>query len=139
MHFSDPAAVEAAFYAAFRELDDAAMSRIWLQSPDASCIHPGGALLQGAAQVLESWQEIFRETSPPKVSYRVVRTSADARLAVHTVEERVSSGAGTRHAVILATNVYTFADGSWRMLAHHASLPLVEKATTEPSQSPSLH
>ena len=99
MHFSDPAAVEAAFYAAFRELDDAAMSRIWLQSPDASCIHPGGALLQGAAQVLESWQEIFRETSPPKVSYRVVRTSADGVAWNEVAGATVPAGPSIRQVV----------------------------------------
>lgn len=138
MEFPDPAAAEAAFYAAFRNLDDDAMRAVWLESPDASCVHPGGSLLHGTEQVLASWQEIFRESSPPTVDYRLVQASADGKLAVHTVEEHVNSSSGTRRAVIIATNVYTHTDTGWRMLAHHASLPLVEK-TVAPQPVPALH
>lgn len=136
--FPDPAAVEAAFYAAFRALDVEQMGRVWLISPDASCIHPGGALLQGTDAILASWAEIFRDSRPPRVLHRTLQVSADRHLAVHTVEESVNSGSGTHQAVILATNVYRYSDGGWRMLAHHASLPLVESGATAPAQRP-LH
>lgn len=138
MLFTDPDAVETAFYAAFKALDKDAMSRVWLASPEVSCIHPGGALIQGSERVLQSWSEIFRDSSPPTVDVRLIQASADTRLAVHTVEESIVSSAGARQAVVLATNIYMFADGGWHMLAHHASLPLVERSTNA-SSGPPLH
>lgn len=138
MKFTDPAAAEAAFYAAFKALDNEQMGQVWLQSADVSCIHPGGALLHGADAVLASWAEIFHNSQPPLIAHRVIQASADHHLAVHTVEEKVSSGSRGRQALILATNVYRYIDGSWRMLAHHASLPLVE-ARREPRRRPAVH
>jgi hypothetical protein len=139
MEFPDPNLVEQAFYSAFRELDEHGMQAVWVDSKEASCIHPGGVLLRGVEVILDSWREIFDEASPPQVEHRLIQASSDARLAVHTVEEKVSSGAGGRRAVILATNVYIFTDGGWRMLAHHASLPLVESSeSTEEAPHP-LH
>ena len=137
MDFPDPTSAEQAFYVAFRELDEHRMLAVWADSVDASCIHPGGTLLRGTHDILASWREIFDEASPPRIEHRLIQASSDARLAVHTVEEKVSSGEGGRRAVILATNVYVFTAGGWRMLAHHASLPLVEsKEPPEPSESP---
>ena len=134
MDFPDPTSAEQAFYAAFRELDEDAMRAVWADSGDASCIHPGGTLLRGTEDILNSWREIFHEASPPQIEHRLIQASSDARLAVHTVEEQVRSGEGGRRAVILATNVYIFTGDGWRMLAHHASLPLVESNT--PTETP---
>lgn len=138
MSFPDPAAAEEAFYAAFRTLDLEQMKTVWSGSADDSCIHPGGGLLQGADVVLASWAEIFRDSAPPQVRHRLIQTTSDERLAVHTVEESVSTGSGQRHAVILATNIYARGEDGWRMLAHHASLPLVERRAAENGR-PALH
>lgn len=137
MGFPEPAAAEQAFYDAFRALDLAAMQSVWADTPDVSCVHPGGQLLRGTSDVLASWREIFDDASPPRVDYRMVQASRDQRLAVHTVEERVSSGGG-RRAIVVATNVYVLRGGGWSMLAHHASLPLVER-TRSPEPERPLH
>jgi ketosteroid isomerase-like protein len=138
MPFPDAEAAEAAFYAAFRDLDITGMKTVWLDSSDASCIHPGGGLLRGADAILASWAEMFRHSRVPQVSHRLIQATADRHLEVHTVEEQVSSGSGQRSARILATNVYARSDGGWQMLAHHASLPLVEPQG-EQAKSSSLH
>ncbi len=138
MAFEDPHGAEEAFYAAFRELDLDLMQRVWLDSASASCIHPGGGLIQGSSAVLASWAEIFRDSAPPRIEHRLIQASGDERLAVHTVQEHVSSGAGRRQAVILATNIYALGEAGWQMLAHHASLPLVE-SDGEPPQPAALH
>ena len=132
MAFPDPAAAEEAFYSAFRALDEEAMQAVWSDSPDTSCIHPGGSLLQGKSAVIDSWREIFAGTSPPEIEHRLIRASADARLAVHTVEERINSNSEAREVIVLATNVYIFCDGGWTLLAHHASLPLIKSRGEEP-------
>ncbi len=129
MSFADPSAAEAAFYAAFRNLDLDQMKAVWIESVSASCIHPGGGLLQGTDAVLASWAEIFRDSAPPRIAHRLIQASTDERLAVHTVEEDVQSGGGQRQAMVLATNVYGYVEGKgWGILAHHASLPLVESS-----------
>ncbi len=134
--YTQPEATEAAFYAAFGKLDIVAMRRAWWLSDQISCIHPGGKLLRGRNAVMSSWEEIFRAHEPPTVDYRLIQTTRDQNLVVHTVEERVKSGESDRHALVLATNIYTLVDDSWRMLAHHASLPLVDP---RPEPQPPLH
>ena len=52
MDFPDPTSAEQAFYAAFSDLDDDAMQAVWVDSDDASCIHPGGTLLRGTKDIL---------------------------------------------------------------------------------------
>lgn len=138
MQFPDPSAAESAFYAAFQTLDIEKMRDVWADSVNTSCIHPGGQLLQGTEAVVTSWSDIFRDSQPPQISYRVIQTSVDERLAVHTVEETVVSGSGQRKAIVLATNIYMYSALGWRMLAHHASLPLVEKSSPQ-TESPALH
>lgn len=138
MAFPDPAAAEAAFYTAFRQLDLGQMRTVWLDSSTVSCIHPGAGLLQGTDAIMASWAEIFDGSKVPQVEHRLILASTDHDLAVHTVEENVSSGTGERSARILATNVYARGKDGWQMLAHHASLPLVEPRPTS-SQSSPLH
>jgi len=132
MAFDSPAAVEAAFYSAFSDLNLAGMRAVWLDSGAASCIHPGSALLQGLDSIMASWAAIFDNSQAPRVEPRLIQASADQNLAVHTVAESVRTGSGEKSALVMATNVYTRVEGGhWLMLAHHASLPLVE-----PDQDP---
>ena len=134
--YPDPTAAEAAFYHAFRTLDLGAMRAVWLDSAEASCIHPGAGLLHGTEAIIASWASIFDNSQPPSVSPRLVQASADHNLAVHTVAEHISSGSGDSAALVIATNVYTRTPDGWRMLSHHASLPLVERGR---DPSPAVH
>lgn len=136
MPFPNAAEAEAAFYAAFRNLDLAQMKAVWLDSATASCIHPGGGLLQGTDAIIASWTEMFRDSHVPQVKHRLIQASTDEHLAVHTVEESVSTG--QHSALILATNIYTRVEGRWHMLAHHASLPLIEPQQEQPPPA-SMH
>jgi uncharacterized protein (TIGR02246 family) len=127
MSAEGPSKVERTFYEAFSRLDLETMQRLWAEDADVSCIHPGGPLIQGKDGVIQSWGEIFTSASPPTIEYRVLSTRAAEDLAVHLVEERIRpSGERSAEATrVLATNVYVVREGGWRMLAHHASLPLV--------------
>jgi ketosteroid isomerase-like protein len=124
---NDPRHAEAAFYAAFGRRDLAAMTAIWSDSPQALCIHPGGPPLHGPEAILQSWTEILGNAAPPEVRYRELQQLLSGDLAIHIVEELIrpagSSDAATR---VIATNVYQrAADDGWRLLVHHASLPLM--------------
>jgi ketosteroid isomerase-like protein len=127
--FETPEAAEDAFYRAFAATDLTAMAGVWNNGDDARCIHPGGDLLSGAAAVLGSWREIFAGASAPRVQARLLHRSGTGDLRIHLVEE----GIGPREAGdggltrILATNVYRRTENGWRMVLHHATLPLMER------------
>jgi ketosteroid isomerase-like protein len=139
MSFPDPAAAEAAFYEAFSTLDLTQMRTVWLDSERASCIHPGAGLLQGIDTIMASWAAMFDNSQIPQVEHRLIQVSRDTNLTVHTVAENVSTDSGRRSALILATNVYIRIDDRWHMLAHHASLPLINQEQDQEQQPPPLH
>lgn len=130
-------AIESAFYAAFAMRDIDAMQQLWLQADNTVCVHPGGPLLRGNTEILQSWSEILSNSSKPEISYRQIQRLTAGDLAIHTVEELIrpaeSKESPTR---VIATNVYMNTPDGWRMLAHHASLPLVQLNQRKPS---SLH
>ena len=128
-----PADAEAAFYAAFEALDGPAMERVWASSPDVFCIHPGGPLLSGHEAVVASWLEIFSSADPPKMEFRLVHSQEHGDMAVHLVEERIAPGRSrsAEAAVVFSTNVYRRNAGGWRLLSHHASVPLVRRSESK--------
>jgi hypothetical protein len=124
---SDSDNAEGAFYRAFELCDLHAMQQTWEPSDTVSCIHPGGPLLQGYIDVLQSWGEIFSQSQPPEIRYRVVARLVEEGLAVHTVEEAIRpNGSSEEPTLLIATNLYRRGTDGWRMVAHHACLPLVE-------------
>src|SRR5687768_7948192 len=48
-----------AFYRAFNEKDADAMDRIWAESGEVACIHPGWNVLEGREAVMDSWRGIL--------------------------------------------------------------------------------
>lgn len=123
---SDADSAELAFYRAFEHCDLQAMDGVWEASADSSCIHPGGPLLQGAERVMQSWDEIFSQARTPDVRFRTVQRIEAEGLAIHTVEESIRPGGGEGAATLLiATNIYRRGPSGWRMLAHHACLPMM--------------
>jgi ketosteroid isomerase-like protein len=127
--FASPEAAEAAFYSAFAATDLAAMEGVWLDGGGAVCIHPGGGLLQGKAQVMQSWAEILTGTTPPHVECRLISRTETTDLAVHLVEESIRAGGDPRAPVnrVLATNVFVRGSRGWHLASHHASLPLMAR------------
>ncbi|MCG6895834.1 MAG: nuclear transport factor 2 family protein [Thiocapsa sp.] len=127
MHrYATPDEAETAYYTAFAATDVALMGEVWTETAAAVCVHPGGDLLSGRAEVLRSWADILNGAQLPEVRYRVLQRMTSDQLAVHLVEELIrpshSRDAPNR---VLATNVYHRATDGWRMVAHHASLPLM--------------
>lgn len=118
-------AANQAFYTALSLADFGLMQRLWLESDDAVCIHPGGPTLQGTAAILESWREIFAHQGP----LHVWPSEVEVRLYGHTAEvnclENIDMsrvrGAGLMQT--RATNIFRQAADSWKLLEHHA-LPM---------------
>lgn len=137
-----PEAAELAFYQAFASTDLTAMARVW-DDAEVHCVHPGGDLLTGAAAVLGSWREIFAGALAPTVQHRLLHQSGTGDLSIHIVEERIGPGGAdeARLTRVLATNVYRRTPAGWRMVLHHATLPLVgeERPQSPPEDPGRLH
>lgn len=133
--FLTPEAAEHAFYRAFASADLGAMARVW-DADDARCIHPGGDLLTGATAVLESWRRIFAGAAAPTVHHRLLHQASADAMSLRLVEERIGpSGADDAGLTrLLATNVYRRTATGWRMVLHHATLPLVEAQPDAPAR-----
>ncbi len=140
MNYPNPSSVEASFYSAFNKHDTSAMRDLWWDNLKAYCIHPGGPALQGLASIVESWGNILVAADPPSVSYRTVDETLDGNLAIHIVEESIRPSKSSSHppSLVLATNIYIRDEGGWKMMAHHASLPLVGTAGSVSKATP-LH
>jgi hypothetical protein len=133
LRFNSAEEAEAAFYRAFQELDLALMEQVWSDLPETCCLHPGGGLLLGKAAVLQSWSEILAKAKRPSMVHRTLQVTANGDLSVHQVEELIRPGDDPRGKAsrVIATNVFRRDLNGWRMLTHHASLPLVSGTARE--------
>ena len=118
--FTTPDEAEAAFYRAIEHADMAALEDIWSADEAIVCIHPGTARIEGRANVMESFRELFLDA--PSLGFSIVDTleTGNESLAVHLVREEIALD-GELVSVMLATNVYQVEQGGWRLLLHHAS------------------
>ncbi len=135
---ASPALVEALFYEAFAQIDMALMARVWFDSERAYCVHPGGKPLLGSGAVLESWRGMFQGAQPLVLFYKVLNREEWGDLAIHLVEERLSSRDGSQQGLVMATNCYVKTEVGWRLFSHHgSSLSLARPRQPEPS--PQIH
>ena len=134
--FATPQEAEAAFYDAFERADIAAMMAVWTDDNAVVCIHPGGPRLQGLNAVKDSWESIFANDERLGFMLTENHYTQDGLLAIHLVKENIQIDNVLR-GVVLATNIYQFIEGSWRMMLHHASPD--PESVEEIQQAKTLH
>ncbi|HRK78801.1 MAG TPA: nuclear transport factor 2 family protein [Thiobacillus sp.] len=134
--FPSPEAAEAAFYAAFETRSLDAMMSVWASDGSIACIHPMAAPLNGRTAVAAGWRSMFEAAGQFRVHAELAHEMREAGEVIRIVREYLVIGQETEpRPPILATNVYRKgADGSWRMVLHHAS-PL-QVGGTPPSRTP---
>ena len=111
-------AANQAFYDAFAAGDVQAMRQLWAEAAPVACAHPAAPLLVGRETVLESWAAILNATARPEIEARGAQAHLLNGAAFVTCYERLGGSGG---AVLLATNIFAWEDGRWRMVHHHAS------------------
>lgn len=120
-----------AFYDAFEALDLDRMAALWDHGKDVFCVHPGSDLILGWGPVRRSWAAIFAATEYLQFIVTDVRARSEAGVVTCTenilTDRSADGGLGAGKAV--ATNVFAYRDGRWRMTAHHAS-PVIRPART---------
>jgi ketosteroid isomerase-like protein len=119
-------AVNTSFYTALSLADFALMQRLWLDSPDAVCLHPGWPALHGWTEIRASWEQIFANQGPlhvwpSAVELRLYGQTAEVN-CLENIDMSQVSGSGVLQT--RATNVFRLVDQQWKMLEHHAlSMP----------------
>ncbi len=103
-----------AFYTAFRNRDMQAMDAIWAHNDEVAVIHPGWPSLTGRDQVMTSWRMILEDGSPPKIRSVEPKAYIYGNAAFVVCYEDVGGG------FLIATNIFVFEDGAWRMVHHQA-------------------
>ena len=127
--FSSAEDCQEAFYRAMREGDSEQMRRTWLDSPGATCIHPGAIPLIGYDAVTRSWNTILDASSGIRVNYEPRSRFAVDRLVIHVGLEVIKvPGDGT--VLVSVTNVYELTGEGWKMRLHHGA-PVQGKAAVE--------
>lgn len=121
-HYPTAEAAEAAFYAAFRRCDTAAIMALWTEL-EPYCIHPGARPLLGTDAIRRSWEHIFSDAVAPSIRTRLVHRVNGDDLAVHLVEEYIGpADEPAQSAVVLATNIYRRDAQGWQMASHQGSV-----------------
>ena len=113
----------ARFYRALANADLGAMSGLWLQSDEASCVHPGWPMLEGWEAIRESWQAIFKNQGPLRIWPEAVAVHLAGGVAWVTCIENIDASRELTDLLIQAraTNIFHRVDGRWKMVHHHAS------------------
>jgi len=111
------------FYRALESLDLAAMERVWMQSQDVRCIHPGSEALVGWTDVRRAWEQIFENTRWIRVQPTDVRLQVIGEVGLVACAENITATQDDDVGVVVAqaTNVFRRTVDGWRMILHHAS------------------
>ena len=129
-------AMNQAFYRALESLDISQMEAVWWHEDWVNCLHPGGDLINGWEDILESWANIFRSTEKLRVTVNriIVHVLGDAAWVscIENVTSTYESGFET--AMVETTNIFARRQGVWRM-AHHHTTPLPGRLPSGTSRS----
>lgn len=115
--------LNAQFYSALSLADLSAMQRLWLNSAEATCTHPGWGTLYGWEAIRESWQNIFAHQGPLHIWPSEVQVRVFGETAEVQCLENIDSGqvAGAGVVQVHATNVFRLVNKEWKLLQHHAA------------------
>ena len=119
--------VNATFYQAFETADLDAMRELWLDDPDALCVHPGALPVRGTGPIGRSWAVIMANTPYIQFFLTDVEVSLREGVASVTCTENVLTGDASADpdsfggGKAVATNVFVRTPDGWRLWIHHAS------------------
>lgn len=103
------------FYRAFSNGDIKEMRKIWLQSDDVTCIHPGWGAIRGYEKVLNSWESILRSAEVQTITALQPQGSVIGDMGLVICFEQLEGG------VLITTNLFYLNDENWSMIHHQAS------------------
>lgn len=108
-------AANAAFYAAFRAGDIRAMDTIWSRRRAVRVFHPNARGIEGRDAVMRSWEAILLDGGPCGIVPVEPLVILAGKSAMVVCEEHLGGGR------LIATNLFAFEPGGWRMVHHQAT------------------
>ena len=116
------------FYESLENFDIVAMKSLWYHGGGVRCVHPGWEAIDGYEAIIESWQQVFKNTGWMRVIPTDVSTLRIGDMGLVYCAENITAknDEGVGVAVTMATNVFRHTDMGWRMILHHASPAPVE-------------
>jgi hypothetical protein len=117
-----------AFYHAFNSRDIDFMDGVWARHAEVTCIHPGWDPLIGREAVMESWRQIFANSTGGSLRPQEERSVILGEQAYVITYEVIGE------QPLIATNLFIREEGEWRMALHQAGpCQSVPPAPEEPS------
>jgi ketosteroid isomerase-like protein len=120
----------AEFYRAFSTQDARAMRALWAERAPIACLHPMAQALVGRGAVIQSWDDIFGQSSRFELRCEHPVALLLGEVAVVLCYE----GATDEPAHLAATNIFVLEEERWRMVHHHAG-PLSSPLAKPPDRS----
>jgi ketosteroid isomerase-like protein len=128
-HEADVIAANTAFYEAFAKRDVLVMDSLWARNAPVACIHPGWDALIGRAKVMASFRAILEGPAPPPIKHSRASAHILGETAFVTCLESIPG------ARLIATNIFTREEDSWK-LVHHQAGPVSESFNVTFSEPP---
>ena len=104
----------AAFYEALATGDFDLMQKVWSNTDDVTCIHPGWGSILGRQSVMRSWETILQV--PPQIACSEPRGFVSGDSAYVIAYENLGDGR------LIATNLFRLEDDAWKMIPHQAGV-----------------
>ena len=104
-----------AFYLAFQNNDIEAMTTLWANRDDISCIHPGWNHLSGCDLVLASWDDILSGNKTPNFEIKGASVNIYENIAIVICYELFEK------ICLVATNIFVNENKEWRIIHHQSS------------------
>lgn len=105
-----------AYYTVFASGDHEAMDAIWAHATPVTCIHPGGPVIEGRDDILDSWREVLTSGQTQGFECHDAKAHVVGDLAWVTCLEVLGDGA------LAATNIFVRDNGAWK-ITHHQACP----------------
>ena len=111
------------FYRAFETLELPRMEAVWGYGDAVHCVHPGWGLITGRADVMNSWDRIFQNTSLMNFRITDAQVHVAGDFAWVICIENITSVVDTNVSEfrVLTTNMFRKQDDRWLMVHHHGS------------------
>lgn len=111
------------FYKAFQASDLDLMEKVWINTEEVKCVHPGWPLISGWNDVKESWKRIFETNQVKDIVITDFFSDIQESTAWVNCVERINHEVGGNIVITMAqtTNIFEFDNSVWRMVLHHAS------------------
>ena len=104
----------ARFYEALASGNFGLMQRLWSDTDDVTCIHPGWGPVIGRDSVMRSWETILQ--SPPQIACTEPRGFVRGESAYVIAYENLGESR------LIATNLFRLENNEWKIIHHQAGV-----------------